>query len=192
MNWIDIALCVPLLWGLYRGFTKGFVIEVASLIALVLGVWGGIHFSDYTAQLLHQKLGWESDFMPVIAFAITFVAIVVSIYLLARVLEKVVNMVAMKLVNKVAGAVFGMVKVGLMVSIGLLVVESFDRSLGLLPAEQKTDSILYQPVLGVATTVIPGMKNSNLFELLEEGREMLPDTDSTASGTGNETASLTR
>ena len=47
MNYIDIILAIPLVWAVYRGFTKGFIIEIASLIAMVLGVYGAIHFSYF-------------------------------------------------------------------------------------------------------------------------------------------------
>ena len=30
MNYVDILLCIPLVWGLYKGFTKGLVIEAAT------------------------------------------------------------------------------------------------------------------------------------------------------------------
>ncbi len=45
MNYIDIILGLLLLVAAVRGFMKGFIYEVASLAALILGVWGGIHFS---------------------------------------------------------------------------------------------------------------------------------------------------
>ena len=56
MNYIDIFLLVPLLWGAFKGFKKGLIIEVVSLIALGLGIWGGVHFSDFSTTFLADKL----------------------------------------------------------------------------------------------------------------------------------------
>ncbi len=42
MNWLDIGIAVPLVWGAYVGFKKGLVIELASLAALILGIYAAI------------------------------------------------------------------------------------------------------------------------------------------------------
>ena len=44
VNYLDIIFIVPLIWAGFRGFKKGLIIEVSTLIAFGLGIWGGIHF----------------------------------------------------------------------------------------------------------------------------------------------------
>lgn len=44
MNWIDFVIIALLVFGLIQGFIDGLIIEVAELAALVLGIWGAIHF----------------------------------------------------------------------------------------------------------------------------------------------------
>lgn len=51
MNYIDIILLLPLLYGAYRGFSRGLIIEVATLLGLLLGVYIAIKFSGYTGGL---------------------------------------------------------------------------------------------------------------------------------------------
>jgi membrane protein required for colicin V production len=46
MNVIDIILIIPILWFGYQGFTKGMVISMATLLALGIGIWAGLQFSD--------------------------------------------------------------------------------------------------------------------------------------------------
>ena len=52
MNKIDILLLVILAFGAVRGFMRGVIIEMASLLAIVIGIYGAIHFSFFTASLL--------------------------------------------------------------------------------------------------------------------------------------------
>ncbi len=52
MNYIDLIIAIPLVWGVFVGFKNGLIIEVASLAALLLGIFGAIHFSDLTANFL--------------------------------------------------------------------------------------------------------------------------------------------
>ena len=49
MNWLDAFIVVVLILSLVTGFINGLVKEVASLTALILGIWGAIKFSTFTA-----------------------------------------------------------------------------------------------------------------------------------------------
>ena len=175
MNYLDIICLIPMLWGLYKGFTKGFIIEIASLIALGLGIWGAIHFSDVTGVWLQEQFSMESEYMPVIAFIVTFVGIVAGVFLLAKLLERVVNLVAMKFLNKLAGAAFGALKFGLIVSVLLVLVDGLDQRLDFIAEEDKEASYLYGPVMGIAGTIIPGVRDSEVFEYLERQQEQLAE-----------------
>ena len=84
MNYLDIILAIPLVWGIFRGFRKGLVIEIASLIAALLGVWGAVHFSYFISDALNLA----SPYSPLISFAITFVIIVIIVFLIAKLIEK--------------------------------------------------------------------------------------------------------
>ena len=102
--------------------------------------------------------------MPLVSFALTFVVIVVVVYVLGRMIEKVVDLVALNLVNKIAGSVFGLLKVGLILSVVLVIINSYDEQMGFLPQDMKEESILYQPMSDFAVTVVPALKDSEVFE----------------------------
>ena len=164
MNYIDVAVAVPLIWGAYKGFTKGLIIELASIIALILGGYVGMHFSDITSKYLNQIITIEDSFMPIVSFSVTFIVVVLVVYLLAKILEKVINLVALKLINKISGSVFGIVKAAFIISLILILVESVDQRLELIPKETKENSLLYSPVKAIAPTIIPAVKNLNLLQ----------------------------
>ena len=48
MNYIDIVILLFLLYGAFRGFSKGLIIEVATLAGLILGVFIAIRYSPFT------------------------------------------------------------------------------------------------------------------------------------------------
>lgn len=166
MNYIDIVLCVPLLWGLYKGFTKGLIIEAASIIALGLAVWGGIKFSDFLNNYIHQHFHWDTKYLPVISFAIIFLGILVLVYAIAKLLERLVKAVSLGFVNKLAGGIFGMLKFGLILSILIFVLNAIEKNIQLIPAEAKQKSVLYEPVGKIAPLIIPGLKESKLGEMM--------------------------
>ena len=61
MNTFDIIIAVLLLFGFIRGLFKGLFVEVASLAALIGGVYGAIHFSETVGTYLKTYVDWEEN-----------------------------------------------------------------------------------------------------------------------------------
>src|SRR4030065_2652409 len=88
MNWIDFIIIILLVFGLARGFINGFIKELASLLALVVGIWGAIKFSSFTAEKLYDYFDMTGQYVGIIAFMITFIIIVIIIHFLGLLLDK--------------------------------------------------------------------------------------------------------
>ncbi|MDG5490875.1 CvpA family protein [Psychroserpens sp. SPM9] len=159
MTVIDIILGALLLFGLIRGFMKGLFVEVASLVALVAGVYGAIHFSNFAAEFLDSKLDWDEKYINIVAFAITFVIIVLIIALAGKALTKLADFAALGILNKLLGGVFGALKIGLILSVLLIVFDTMNNSIPFADEEDLEDSILYQPVKGLAPMIFPSILN---------------------------------
>ena len=65
MNFIDVLIIVPLIYAGYKGFKHGLVIEVFTLLALFVGLYAGIHFSDFLSAFLKKSFGWDSEYLPI-------------------------------------------------------------------------------------------------------------------------------
>ncbi len=94
MSIIDIVLAALILFGFIRGLFKGLFVEIASLLALVLGIYGAIHFSYFAAGFLESKVDWSEKTINIVAFAITFVIIVLAISLAGKALTKLADFAA--------------------------------------------------------------------------------------------------
>ena len=158
MSYLDIILSILLIWGLYKGFTKGLIIQVASLVALVLGVYGAVMFSNLAQDILTANFQIDNKYIPVIAFAITFIAIVIAVHFLGKMLEKVVKMIALGFFNKLFGAVFGFLKVALLLSVLIFVLDIIDAQFSLIPKKEKSKSVLYGPMSELIPTIAPDAK----------------------------------
>lgn len=168
MNYIDITLCIPLVWGLYKGFMKGLIVEAASFIAFSLAVYGGLHFSDFIADLLHEELGWQSDYLPIVSFAITFLGIVISVYLIAKLVQRLVEGMALGGINKIGGALLGSLKYALIMSLIIFIIDAFEKSYSFFSLDTKKESILYEPIGTIAPLLIPGLRENNFSTLFPE------------------------
>jgi len=155
LNYVDIILAGFLLWGGFQGFRRGLIIEVASLVALALGIWGGIHFSDQVAEFVREYWGWEHPQMPVMAFGLTFLVIVQAVWLLGKLLTQVLKMVALNIFNRFAGALFGVVKFGLILGVLLHLWGRMDPNGQIWPFADREKSFLYAPVQALSDLFFP-------------------------------------
>ena len=117
MNTFDIIIAALLLFGFVRGLMKGLFVEVASLVALVAGVYGAIHFSYFIADWLKGSVSWDEKYISLAAFAETFIVIIITISLLGKILTKIADFASLGIINKILGGVFGALKIGLILSV---------------------------------------------------------------------------
>ena len=180
MNYFDIIIAVPLIWGIYKGYKKGFIIEIASLIALGLGIWGGIKFSFISANYLEEVFSISDQLMPLISFVITFIVIVVAVFSLAKIVQRIVKMVALGLINRLAGAIFGVLKFGLIISVILHLVETINSEINFIQPEMKSSSLFYKPVAQLAPILLPELKKLNFSSMVEKvmDESLLPEENS--------------
>tara|TARA_R110002051_G_scaffold71624_5_gene129398 strand:+ start:37636 stop:38160 length:525 start_codon:yes stop_codon:yes gene_type:complete len=146
MGLLDIILGIPLIWGLWKGYKNGLFMEIASIVALVAGIFGAIHFSYITGNYLSNHLNWDERNMSIIAFIITLILIIIIVSLIGKLLTKVANFAMLGLLNKIAGGIFGILKVAIILGATLLFFDRMDSTLDLLDKKTKEESILYQPI----------------------------------------------
>lgn len=161
MGVIDIVLGSLILFGLVRGFMKGLFVEVASLVALVAGVYGAIHFSNFAAEFLQTKTEWNEKTINIVAFATTFVIIVLAIALAGKALTKLADFAALGIINKLLGGLFGALKIALILSVVLNVFDKLNNTITLLDDDTKQDSVLYKPVKSLVPMIFPNLLNLN-------------------------------
>lgn len=155
MNYFDYILLLPVLYGLYRGFSKGFVLELASLLALVMGIYGAMHFSSFTFTYLSEFVELEARYLQLASYGITFLAIVIAITLSAKILTLLIKMVALGFINRLMGAIFGALKALLILSVLLLFFDAINHQFRLVKKTVLDDSLLYHPIRKNAEAIYP-------------------------------------
>jgi membrane protein required for colicin V production len=151
MNWLDWTIIALLAWAAIKGFQRGFIVELAALVALVLGIWAGTHLSERVGE----GIGLDKD-QVVIAFVITFLLVLVGVHLLARFLTTLVDLAQLSLPNKVAGIGFGMVRAAFSLSIALNLLLGYTGKT-MPPQDVCEASVLYTPVQAFAPVIIPAL-----------------------------------
>ncbi|NAS31124.1 CvpA family protein [Flavobacteriaceae bacterium R38] len=146
MNFIDIILGGLILFGLVRGFLKGLFLEIASLVALILGIYGAIHFSYFVGDYLTEHLSWSERYIKLAAFLITFIIIIIVVTWAGKLLTKIADLAALGILNKILGGLFGGLKIAIILGAVLIFFDRTNNTIGFIDEETTDTSILYHPV----------------------------------------------
>lgn len=155
MSWLDIVLAIPLLWFTYKGFKNGFIIELASLAALVLGIYLAMHFSFYTEEYLRDNFEIAENYLYIVSFAITFIIVALLVFIAGKIIHKLVSIIALGFLNRLLGGIFGLLKTAIVLSVILYFMNGFDTNSSIIKPEVKDDSYLYDPIESIVPLIIP-------------------------------------
>lgn len=171
MNYLDIIIAIVLFIFGFKGFRKGLIIEVVTLLAFGIGIYGAMHFSDFTAAHLQEVVEINPKYLNTIAFVLTFILLVIVVNLIGRGVTKLVENMNLSFFNKLGGGIFGIAKGVLLCSLLIMVLNNF-KLMGLLKEEIREQSLLYPYIEQTVPYVYQG------FDLVRDyAKDVLPDDE---------------
>lgn len=168
MSIIDIILVIIFIFAGFRGYRQGFIGQLAGLAGLLLGIWGALKFSDYTAGLLREHLGLTTEYLSLIAFAVTFFVILFAVHFVSKIVEKIFDMAFLGFANSILGVVFGVLKMAFILSIFLILIEKVDNRINILPKDIQEKSLFYKPIARLAPSIFPDLKFEEIKTKIKE------------------------
>ncbi|MCY4420334.1 MAG: CvpA family protein [Gammaproteobacteria bacterium] len=140
-SWIDIAIVIILLISVVVAMFRGFVKEAISLISLVLAFWLAVNYFDQVALYLPSgidettlELGETQLVLNKLRAGIAFVVLVIGVLvagaLLNHLLGKITRLPVLRGIDRLFGAMFGLVRGAAIVVLVVLVaaMTSFPRT----------------------------------------------------------------
>ena len=156
VNVFDIVIGVVLAFAFVRGIMNGLFAEVASLVAIIAGVFCAIHFSYYAKNFLENSvLEWSHQTNKIVAFIATFLFVVLIIIFIGKVLTKLADITSLGLLNKILGGIFSTLKSAIILSVIFLFFDKFNKTIPFVNKETLDESILYAPVKSIVPTLFP-------------------------------------
>ena len=132
MNYLDIAIIVFLSIGLIRGFFRGIISEIASILGIVAGFWAA---HRYYEGLAFQIAEWLSDkesiwvqnpaYVKILAFLVIFFAIVLLISFIGWGIKYIAKMTRLSWLDRFIGGLFGLVKGALISTVIIMILTLF-------------------------------------------------------------------
>ncbi len=158
MNYVDMFVVVLFAWAIFRGATRGLVMQATTLAALVIGIYGAVKLSGFTARIIANHVSVNEEYLYLIALALTFVAVFILISLAGKAIDKILEAIQLSLLNKILGVIFSICKMALIMGIILAYVDRLDYQMTFLPEGTKENSIFFNPLSSLAKAIFPGLE----------------------------------
>ena len=167
MKILDILILIAIIWFAVKGLKKGLIDGIFSILALVIGGWITVRYSDYTCAFL----GWNGETKWLLAAGITFLAVFIFVLLIGKICKSIVNFILPDFVDKLLGLVFGGGKVLLFVGILFYIVTNIDTNEKILTPEHKQASFFYKPSFTLAKFLLPQFEKIKELDKKGEGEK---------------------
>ena len=154
-NSIDIVISIILIYGIIRGFYRGLFLEISSLIGLILGLYCAINFNPIISKYLKEFVSIEENYITIISFIITLIIVIVLLNLIAKSLTKLANAIALGLVNKIAGAFFGLIKYFIICMVFVLVFDKINSTVKIVDELTILNSVFYPYIRYINQELFP-------------------------------------
>ena len=165
---IDLIVFVLLVLALFKGLSKGFVVAVFSFLAFVIGLAAALKLSTVVANYLGSHINVSQRWLPVLAFMVVFIIVILLVRLGAKAIEGALRMAMLGWLNKLAGVLL----YALMYLFIFSIILFYAQKLNLIKPATISSSVTYPVVqqiapkmLNVLGSVLPFFKN--MFAQLE-------------------------
>lgn len=155
MNLIDIVIGVLLIISFISGMKKGLFVSLASLVGLIAGVYCAIYFSGFASAYISRWFDWSTETTNIIAFIITFLAVVFAVSWAGKFLTKITDLAFLGVFNKLLGGVFQALTAAFIISVIFMFLDASEMTNDLIPEEKKESSRLYEPVASIGPLILP-------------------------------------
>ena len=100
---IDFAFAALLILAIIKGYQKGLILAIFSIIAFIVGLAAALKLSTVVAAYLKDSISVSAKWLPFIAFALVFIIVVLLVRLGAKLVEKTFQAVLLGWVNRIGG-----------------------------------------------------------------------------------------
>lgn len=100
---IDLTYLIVLALAVFKGYSKGLVVAIFSFFAIFIGLAAALKLSATVAIWLGKSVNVGERMLPVLAFVIVLLAVAVITRIVARLIEKTLQIAMLGFINRLAG-----------------------------------------------------------------------------------------
>jgi len=141
MQGLDLIIILFTAFLLIKGVWKGFVKEIAGIIAVGLAVVLSFLYHKDAATFLENYL--DERYTTAVGYVVVFLAVYLVVMLAGNIMDKILKTVFLGGINRVLGGLFGLVKSALWLTIATYAYQSAYEGIGFQHPEWIIESQFY-------------------------------------------------
>lgn len=102
---LDIIFAVVLVLAIFKGYSRGLVIGLFSLVAVIVGLAAAIKLSVVVASWIGTAVKVSEEWLPLVSFIVVFIIVVLLIRLGAKAIERTIEVAMLGWLNKIGGII---------------------------------------------------------------------------------------
>ena len=152
---MEILICFVLLIGAIMGFNQGAFKQIAHFLGIALGLLIAATLYHQFGDFLADKTGASIGFGRVIAFVVIVIVVPIALGWIAAFLTEFFKKLRLNFLNRIIGAVVGVVGYGLILSVAFNLLDFVASNAGFKPYKLDRRVPLYYTMKHITQPVIP-------------------------------------
>jgi membrane protein required for colicin V production len=102
---IDILFAVLLVMAVIKGYQRGLIVAIFSILAFIIGLAAAMKLSALVAAYIGKTVNISEKWLPIVAFIVVFAIVVLLIRWGAALIQKSVQFVMLGWANRIGGII---------------------------------------------------------------------------------------
>lgn len=125
LNWIDLAIILVLAAGVFAGFTQGMISYVLNALVVIVAFILASQLKDPILDLLGFWTAFSPEGRELLIFVLLFFGLTIAGWFIVRATYRRTRLPVAKQIDEIGGAIFGLIFAALVISLQLIVLDSF-------------------------------------------------------------------
>jgi len=156
VNVLDVLVVIPILWGGFKGFKNGMISEGGTLLALILGIWASVSFSDSFGSYVEEYLSISNEYKEIVAFGTIFILVVIVSFMITSQFRKFFKAVSLEWLDKLLGIGFGAAKFLVIVAFIFFLINTLVDRYSSKEVKLLEESLFFKPLSASAKAILDG------------------------------------
>lgn len=159
MNTPDIiVLLLILVPGIWQGLKQGFIHQIVTIVALLLGVWVAYRFADSIGTQISQYVTLPENVVHILAFLLILILVYIVLAIIGKLLKKIARATVGGAWDKILGIAFSILKQAFIVGFILVAFSTVNGAFHLVSKETMDGAVVCNMVQNFTETVFPFLK----------------------------------
>ena len=158
MSILDIILLLLFIPAFIQGITKGFVIQVFEIIAVIIGVWVAYRFSGIAFIWFSHFFSSSYGLLRLIVFILIMIVCILLLNLLGQAISKIIKLIMLGWLDKILGIIFALIKTALILGLLIILFNTLNIQFNIIKSDILVESVVYTTLKNFAYTIFPYLK----------------------------------